>query len=76
MRIETVKMPLAADGLDGALEYAFRGGNPVMQTMMSDFASQGGDLEDLERVYGEVLRERYPGGVAADGILGWGVKPV
>lgn len=69
-------MPLAADGLDGAREYAFRGGNPVMQTMMSDFTSQGGNLEDLERVYAEVLEEHYPDGISADAILGWGTKPV
>jgi hypothetical protein len=62
-------MPLAA------CEYAFRGENPVMKKMISDFTAQGGSISELEKAYKEVLEEHYPRGVFADTVLGWRRKP-
>jgi hypothetical protein len=71
---ETVIMLLAAPFPDGVVDYAFRGGNPVMERMVSDWQAHGGDVAELESEYAKVIREDFAEAVTADAVLGWGTK--
>ncbi|KAK4554215.1 hypothetical protein LTR86_008743 [Recurvomyces mirabilis] len=74
IQTETVNMPLAVEDTQGVVDYAFRGGNPVMKKMIADWVGQGGSAEELEGMYAKVIVEDFPDGVSADAVLGWGVK--
>jgi ubiquinone/menaquinone biosynthesis C-methylase UbiE len=77
VRTEIVRMPFEPGSAKGACDYWFRGGNPVPEKMVRDWMTSGGSVEELEREYQRLVREKYGNGkdIYFDGLLGWGTKP-